>query len=136
MSKCVYCNKNTDTLHPVVVGKDKETVTCCCDDCDEKTLAFYQFVDRTKPLFIIGIVFSLLAIFAAVFVLTAKNLWLGGILLGSGFALLGLTVIIFPFGTPQTFELFGIRKTLWIVRIMGVIVILLSPLMAFFVMTP
>ena len=46
--------------------------------------------------------------------------------MGSSLALMGLTMLLFPLATPQTFEIFGIYKTIWITRILGICVIIIG----------
>lgn len=41
----------------------------------------------------------------------------------------------FPFATPQTFNAFGILKTVWITRVIGLCIIALEPLLDYFVRT-
>lgn len=135
MSKCVYCHKEIENLHPVIAGKDKETLSCCNDDCSKKTQSFYQFFDHTKNIFILFIIVIVVLLFASSIILSTGKSLLGGILMGLDFVLLGLTITIFPFATPQTFSIFGIKKTLFIVRIFGIILIALSPLLVLFLIS-
>lgn len=130
MVKCIYCNRKEKLLRPLTVGKEQTPVECCSEECAEKTRAFFAFFDRTKPLFFIGIGLSMALIFCSAVILTAVGLLPGGILMGAAFAVLGITALLFPFATPQTFAIFGIRKTLWLTRGLGLFCILIAPLIA------
>jgi hypothetical protein len=126
MSKCAYCNKEIETLHPVIAGKDKVQFTCCSDGCENKSVEFFIFFDRHKPHFIIILVIAMIAFFAAVITLTCRKLMIGSILMSFGLALFGLDVLLFPFATPETFSIFGIKKAVLLTRILGALIIVLS----------
>lgn len=137
MSKCVYCNKETENPQTVTAGKEKDTVICCSDECAEKTQKFYDFVDKSKIPFWIGIALSMALLFSGVFAeLFTKSLKTLSILIALSFILLGVTAIVFPFATPQTFERFGIKKATLIARILGACIVVLGPLLGLFVMSP
>lgn len=131
MDKCFYCNKKIEFPLPVEVGKDKKIVNCCNDDCAKKVLAFYHFFEQKKILFYIGITLVMILLFVGPIVIFKMKL-LGNILLGLSLFLMGLTFLLFPFATPQTFQMLGIKKTIWLVRIIGICIIVLSPLIVVF----
>lgn len=120
MTHCCYCGKAMDAPNPIVVGKDREVVSCCSDACAERTRRFYGFVDRTLPLFWIGIILSTGMVMAgSLFSATGKAAGLTSLLAGCGLGLMGLVSILFPFGTPECFQWVGIRRTVWAVRALG-----------------
>ena len=135
MGKCAYCNREVVGPVPTSVGEGT-VLTCCCDDCKGRTLAFYRNFEKYKSLFIIGIILSVVLIFVGVFVNAfTGSVFLLAVFFASGLAALGLICLLFPFATPETFSLLGIKKTVLAVRVMGVVIILASPLVAFFVMS-
>lgn len=137
MSKCVYCNKNVEIPHPLVVEKDVDVVTCCSDECVNKTREFSKFANRSKPLFLIGIILSVGIVFCGVFIeMFTQSISMLSILMACGLAFMGLTIIIFPLATPETFSMFGIKKTVVFTRILGIVVIAIAPLLALFIMSP
>ena len=69
--------------------------------------------------FAAGLLLGLLMIFAGIFESTRT-------LMAAGFAVMGITVILFPIGTPETTKLLGYKKTKIIARILGVIMIALG----------
>ncbi|AFA50078.1 hypothetical protein [Acetobacterium woodii] len=131
MNKCAYCHNEIHEPHPVVAGKNQDSLVCCSESCVEKVLAFYNFFDRTKIFFFIGLTLFMILLFGSVFLLSLKNMWLGSLLMGSSFGLLGLLVILFPFATPQTFDLLGIQKTISVTRLLGLFVLALGPLLTY-----
>ena len=125
MDKCNYCNKKSETLFPVIVevNKKKKTFYCDTNECKEKTISFFRYAyGKGKiPVFLAVISASMLLImFGPVF-----NNWLFAV----GWALMGLDIFIFPFGTPQTFAWLGIKKTVVVIRIMGLFIIATAPLL-------
>ena len=44
-------------------------------------------------------------------------------MIGSGIIVMGITVVLFPFTTPETIALFGNKKSRFIGRILGMILI-------------
>lgn len=56
--------------------------------------------------------------------------------MSSGLALIGLDVLAFPFATPETFSIFGIKKAICVTRVLGVFIILISPLIGYLLWTP
>lgn len=128
MIKCFYCNNKTERPLTIQIGQDKETVTCCSDDCTQKALSFIQLYERKKYIFYTGIALSLVLLFAGVFTIIEVKI-AGAALMGSALSLLGLTALLAPFATPQTYQLFGIKKTTRVTRIIGACVIILGPLL-------
>jgi hypothetical protein len=122
MGKCAYCDKHTEELTPIVVVQKKKelAISVCSKECEQKARAFFRFAEGKgrRGIFIVGMILAtLLIMFSGV---SSK-------LMAAGIALMGLIMAIFPFGTPQTFELWGIRKTVLCVRIVGVVFIVISP---------
>lgn len=132
MSKCIYCNKQIKHPYSITASKDKELVDCCSNECVNRTQTSFRFLDRSRPFFMVGIIISFIFILVSAVFLTISKLWIGSILLGTGFALLGLTVLIMPLATPQTFLVFGIKKTLIITRLIGLCIIIISPFLVLF----
>lgn len=135
MNKCVYCHREIRELRLVTVGKEQEPLACCGEDCARGTLQFYRFFERTKAVFLAGITVSMALLFAGVILLSMRRMQPGAYAMGAAMSLLGLIILLFPFATPQTFNLLGIRKTVWFVRLLGVAIIALGPLTAYWLMT-
>ena len=73
--------------------------------------------DRYKiKYFISGIILGFLAMFYGV--VSSRNC-----MIGSGIIVMGVTVVVLPFTTPETTALFGNKKARFIGRILGMILI-------------
>ena len=131
MSRCAYCHRDIEIPH-TASQPDGEPLPCCSEDCIERLDAFYGFFEHTKILFFAGIVLSILLLLVSAFLLLLRHMLPGSILFGSSLSLLGLIVTIFPFATPQTFAMLGVRRTLLVTRLLGVVIFLSGPLMAWF----
>ena len=129
MSRCYYCHNNIENPFPVQLGTDTMVVSCCSEDCANKATAFFEFFKRIKTLFciVLGIIFAIFMV-SSFIIIAAK--FIGSILMGSSLALMGLLFLLFPFATPQTFQIFGIKKTIWITRIISIASIALGYMIA------
>ena len=128
MKKCFYCNKEIETPQPMTI--EYETLICCSNECSNKTLAFYQFVKRTKLFFGLGLFIAFALLLGSSFLLILTNKQIGVTSFCFGYALIGLTVCVFPFATPQTVQMLGIRKVELLARIIGIIIIATTPILA------
>lgn len=135
MNKCAYCHEEVSDPHSVVTGKEKDCLICCSETCAEKALSFYNYFDRTKVFFVIGLAISMVLLFVSIILLSIRQMWNGSIFLGVSFSLLGLIILLFPFATPQTFSSLGIRKAIWVTRLFGIGVMALGLFLAYFVRT-
>ena len=116
--RCWWCGRPlTQEPRPVrfeLRGKPYDTVVCSPEHERALTDA-YRYIQRFLPVFWIG-----LAVTGALFITSAfvrARDWL----ILAGFCSLGLTIILCPFATPQTVEMFGLRRALLIVRILGML---------------
>ena len=122
--KCVWCADKEAKLKDVEIPwqKTTETVKLCGDHCEEQTRAFYKYAETHLVHFLVGL-FGLPAIGLAVTLLMLK-IDNGGVGMFIIFAGMGWVIIKYPFVTPQTIQLFGIKKSIRFVRIMGFLMIL------------
>lgn len=134
MCKCIYCNKQIEQPYSITAGINKELLHYCSNECVNRTQASFRFLNRSRPFFTVGIIISIILILVSAIFLTISKMWIGSILLGTGFALLGLTVLIMPLATPKTFSMFGIKKTLIITRFVGLCIIIICPLLVLFLL--
>jgi hypothetical protein len=135
MDKCVYCHKEIEKVNTFTAEKNGDQLTCCSDVCKQKTSAFLNYFEKTKLYFYIGIFLSVGLVMAGVIVNAMTNsITLLAVLMAGGFILLGIIIILFPFATPQLFTSCGIRKALRIVRLVGIVIILLGPIMALYLL--
>lgn len=107
MKKCLYCNKEIESKK-----------ICCDNNCEDSYNNFKNFVAKWKKLFCILILVSIIMVLVGSIFAIGKPI-IGGSLLNLGIILMGVTIIIFPFATPETFKRLGVKKTLLIVRVMA-----------------
>lgn len=109
MSKrCKYCNKKMD------LEKTKEY---CSEYCQNKEEAFLNYFQKTKWIFYISVLISVVVLFVAAFNEKQRDL------ISWGMGLLGVAIFFFPFATPETVEIYGLRNTIRIVRVLAVIIV-------------
>jgi hypothetical protein len=107
--------------------------SCCSDDCFERAAGYRLFVRRFKILFAAGLGLSALLIFVSIFWFSMAET-IGVALFTIGWMLLGVVTFMFPFVYPQTIEMMGIKKGMRMSRLVGIIVILATPLWLLFLL--
>ena len=132
MKRCMYCNKTNQTPHPVTI--EGMTCVCCSSECAEKTADFARFAKKNTVRFLIGVlVCPLVLMLGSIFPLSLGYSTIGSMLFCAGWAAVGVTMIVFPFATPQTSQLMGIRKSTVLVRVIGIALLIMTPLFWFLV---
>jgi hypothetical protein len=126
--RCLWCGRETGagpreiTLPAKQSGPRGESAIVCSAACEQSALEALQFVRKNGYLFFAGIVSGLvLAV-------------LGGFnraLRPAGVLVLGLTVLLFPFVTPQTVKIFGLRKGMMLGRLLGIILLVMGGILFF-----
>ena len=114
--QCAYCGVWTDDTNPLLIEfskKQRKQAFCCSDECKNKTCLFYEHMKRMHPLFLVLIAISTIVFISGVFYF---------MLFSIGLLMLGLTTFAFPFATFEQFSEYGVRKTVKLVRILGVII--------------
>lgn len=117
---CSYCGKEI-TGPAYYDGNEKEpSETYCSQACQQKHKEALQSIRKRMKWFAIGIVGSLLLIFSAAFMASAGK---GGHSLagGGGMILLGITLVLFPYCTPETYQKLGYVKASWLGRGLGIL---------------
>ena len=129
MKKCFYCGTKKEMFLTVAKPKceNLRKYKYCSEDCVNKTNGFMKLINRTKKLFWAGISTSILLCILGI-VLSSFFLTPSLVILTLSIFLLGLTLIIFPIPTPEVLSMLGIKKTMVLVRIIGTILMMLSPL--------
>lgn len=100
MLHCLYCGKE------IAVGE------YCCDECRGLTQDFQDSVDRNAKWFVLGIILSLL-LFVVPYV-TGNDAHITLM-----FIAMGLTLIVFPYVTPETNAWRGVKTGKLIGRLTG-----------------
>lgn len=116
INTCDYCDKEIEN------GKDY-----CSAECRKRAYVFTKYYTRWKTLFTVLLVVSAAAVAVGALMTTALNrLYPSFIIMGCGMILFGLTMLVFPFASQNTFSRFGIRRALLVTRILGIIIAVLG----------
>lgn len=110
MTRCRYC------------GKDTMTGSFCCEGCRKSFEAFEERMRRQGRLFLLCIVASVIVPMAIMFMTDPDSF----IALPLMLIFLGLTVVVFPFCTPETVESFSLRTSVNIGRGLGAAMVVIG----------
>ncbi len=121
--KCVWCNKKAPNLKEIRisvvgrfgVGKHDTTMNVCSNYCEKKLRGFVEYANKYALLFICSI-------FGALLVMIASSVLRIPMVIPIAVCMLGILVIIFPFATPETVGIIGVKKSITIIRVLGFMV--------------
>ena len=105
MGKCQYCGKQTQT-----------TQQFCSKECEMQYLQTQEKDERSAKWFILGILLGVVVLFVG----TIRS---DSFLLSAAIAVMGVTVTALPMPTPQTVAWLGYRKAKFVVRLLGIAMI-------------
>lgn len=103
--KCKYCGKETT-----------DTRLYCCDECERNTKIYLEKIAKYKNIY-------LALIFIPVFLMPVFNSLIYDLVI---VFFLGIVLMIFPFSTPQLINIFGVRKSQKIVKVIAMALIFIS----------
>jgi len=104
MPKCAYCNSENHTV---------ET----CEECKIGYDTFKRFTKRYLYVF-------LTLMIVPVFVLCVSMIFVDVLIcMGLMLAIMGATLAVFPFCTPETFDALGVLGTIKLARILGTVIV-------------
>ena len=103
-------------------GKDIVTGSFCCEECRKSFEAFEERMRRQRWLFILCIAASVIVPMAIMFMTDPDSF----IALPLMLIFLGLTVVVFPFCTPETVESFSLRTSVKIGRGLGAVLVIIG----------
>lgn len=110
--KCSYCGSKAKFY-----SDSSFTEAYCSEQCEKLHRVALNRIKKNMKWFCLGIAISiLLLIVGAVSNLPIEKKYIAG----SGMALLGITVIVFPFCTPEAYQKYGYVKTTKIGRLLGI----------------
>lgn len=121
--KCMWCNKLCES--EITVQDGEETYACCSEECKQKSEKFLLFAKRFTSLFL-GLIVVIIVALLALSVTVPR-------LISIPMAAMGCVILLLPFCTPQTVHALGLKKSILIGRILGVIVIALGIFMYFWI---
>lgn len=114
--KCLWCNKPCENDIPI--KDDEETYACCSVECKIKAEKFLKYAKKTGPIFLI----LTIACIVTILIGSVSN----HKIVYYSMAAMGVIVLIFPFCTPQTTQVVGLKKSILIGRCLGILVIALG----------
>ena len=124
--KCIYCGKKIEPRNKYTLKfntkkyrdtKHEGKVYACSDTCFEDARAYLAFYGRYKTAF--GLLSALALAAVLVFGLFLKD----SLLCAIGMFVMAFTVVVLPFGTPNSIELYSIKKMKLLARIGGLMFI-------------
>lgn len=104
---CKYCGKNSPTEY-------------CNEFCKNEYERYMDNVSRNTKWFTLGFLTAVILCFVGVF--TEYVLFIVGI----GILIIGFVFVLFPFATPQTVDVIGVRRSVKLVYITGIVFLLLG----------
>lgn len=111
--RCWWCGKKINNqprqVQVEMFGKHYETIVCSGKH-EHAVADAYAYVKKVFILFPIGLLLG-----GLLFLANALFHWGNG----PGLLLIGITLIVCPFATPQTVQMIGLNKSFWLGRIMG-----------------
>lgn len=128
--RCLWCGKaNKENYREIVITIKKasppqEEVVVCSKKCEKAVLNSFQFIEKNIHLFFSGVILGiLLALSGLLAPIIGRKVLLVSF---TGMLLLGMTFVIFPFVTPQTTKIFGLRNGMFLGRVTGIVFLLLG----------
>lgn len=128
--KCIWCNKELSKEEieaNYLVGEEYSKKNCCSEECKTHTEDFYSYGKKNTAKFLLLILASVfgMVIINIIYMANKVNSFPAG-----GFAWLGVifgfTIFKYPFCTPQTNKGLGIKVTIKIAKIIGVIFLIVG----------
>lgn len=95
---------------------DGMTCSFCSEACKEDCKKFLGFAKKYEKLFLALVIIPMI-------ICTFASLVLGEWVVCLMLVILGATLTLFPFCTPQTIQLIGVKKSVLIGRILGIALI-------------
>lgn len=116
--KCMYCNKKIpgEMENGIIKKIDGMTCTFCSETCKEDCEKLLGFAKKYEKLFLALVIIPMIICTFASFILGE---WVVCLMI----VILGATLTPFPFCTPQTIQLTGVKKSVLIGRILGIALI-------------
>jgi len=116
--RCWWCGQKltqeSHHIHFEVFGKPYDT-TICSPTHEQAVTAAYRYIHRVFPVFWAGITLSIALLVSSNFVRSSTWFVAGGLIA------MGITLLLCPFVTPQTVELVGLKRSLTIGRLAGLL---------------
>ncbi|MEW6555782.1 MAG: hypothetical protein AB1349_00330 [Elusimicrobiota bacterium] len=121
--RCIWTNRKSDNLKEIIVKvpnriglKPQERTFYILPEYESNFRRFAEYVTKYAILFLLLVLGSIIAIiiFGTVGIQTAFNITV---------IFLGVLTILFPFATPETVAMCGVRISIWLARVCGLLAI-------------
>jgi hypothetical protein len=109
MKKCDYCGKEISYMEQY-----------CCEDCQRKTIKYYDFQEKYTKLFSVINCICIFAIPIGIFVFPMVNA-LGFSITAFALVILGAMIFALPFPTEDMIRKFKLKKAVKICKILGIV---------------
>ena len=126
MSRCSYCNNESSTDTMVLntwngAGKEKVTFQYCSEECKDQIVKFADYANKNSKKFLIFVSLDLLSLILLLVMSIAFN-DKKDLLFAFFVPILFLGIILFkyPFATPFTNTKLGLKKSISILKIIGI----------------
>jgi hypothetical protein len=121
--KCIWCSKPCEAK--ITVEDRDGTYACCSEECKRQTEKFLCSIKRFTPFFLGLIGICVVALLATSVTIPRY----GGLCLAG----MGAVILFLPFCTPQTVQALGLRKSVRIGRVTGILIIALGIFLFFWI---
>jgi len=128
--RCLWCGEaNKENYKEIIMNikfanPPQEKAIVCSDECEKRVSDTCRFIEKGIFFYVIGVVIGTFMSISAIFSsIVGKDLIPITI---TGLFILGITIIITPFVTPQTTKLLGLKKGMLFGRICGIIAIIIA----------
>lgn len=127
-NRCAYCNKDAVEKLPLDLGIGSANLHYCSESCKDEITKYIEEVKRYKGLFLGLILGSILimVLVNGIIIAINQNPRLMALTTCVAVGIVGITIIIFPFSTPETVRWLGIKKARIVTRILGLILIVVG----------
>lgn len=125
MARCYYCHKeNAEGVVKISSGSAssaKVEVPYCSEDCKEQLIKFSDYAEKNVTKFLLLLFIPLMTMILGNGIIAAMNYnaSYADYITSAAVLIISLTIIKFPFATPQTNDWLGVKRAVLGVRIMG-----------------
>jgi hypothetical protein len=122
--KCDWCHASSSEMQvkEVAFKSSTEEITICCQECEDRLVTFSRYVESHVWHFFAGLLLlPAIGGVLAVWRESIDNGALGYLVMGVG---MGAAIIKYPFVTPQTVQLLGMKKGILLGRMTGALLVL------------
>ncbi len=131
--RCLWCgeadkeNYKEITMNIKFANPPQEKAIVCSYECEKKVSDTCKFIEKGVFFYVIGIVVGTLMSIAVIFTPIIVKYFMPITIIG--LFILGITIIVTPFVTPQTIQLLGLKKGMLSGRICGIIALIIATIL-------